>query len=249
VTDLTLLAAAQVLRALADPSHPDLAATLRAAAAAINKKKRHELRLWLEGGLFTRLLDILRGLPAQGLPPNLAAEVCAAAAACVCNVIHCIQSEDVALPPHVTAGSLQQEAGCMEVVAAVVHCGIVNIAAAGQLPAGRGPCVLFKTIIKDELRIPGDDEFRKESFDRLFNTPRTPCIQLLLAVTIEAFESNPPDPRLEAALRRLLDRGIFESMLQMALHAPMFSKPWPQHPCTTHPPGSRATWSRLTSCR
>jgi hypothetical protein len=231
---LTLLAPPQVLRTLADPNHPDLAPILRAAAAAITKKKRHELRLWLEGGLFTRLLDILRGLPAQGLPPNLAAEICAAAAAAVCNVLHCAQIEGVPLPPHVTKDSLAQEAGCVEVVAAVVHCGVVNAAAAGQLPPGRGPCMVYKTIIQEARRLPGDDEYRKESFSRVFNAPRTPCIELLLTATIDAADSGPPDPQFHASLRRLLDGAIFEHMLQIALHAPLLSKPWPQHPCTTH---------------
>jgi hypothetical protein len=232
---LTLLAPLQVLRALADPSHPDLAATLRAAAAAITKKKRHELRLWLEGGLFSHLLDILRGLPAQGLPPNLAAEACAAAAAAVCNVISCAHMEDVDLPPRVTVGSLAQEAACTKVAAAVVHCGVVNTAAAGQLPRGRKAYSLIEANIQSAARVPGDDEFRKESFSRLFNTPRTPCIQLLLTIT--------PDVRLEPALRRLLDGGIFESMLQMAIHAPLLSKPWPQHPCSPPWERQRHSWA------
>jgi hypothetical protein len=223
-TELTLLAPPQVLRALADPSHPDLAANLRAAAAAITRKKRHELRLWLEGGLFTHLLDILRGLPAQGLPPNQAADICAAAAACVCNVVHCSQIGDMALPPRVTPGSLLDEADCVELLASVVHCGVVNTAAAGQLPAGQEASMLFKDNILAARRAPGDDEFRKESFGRLFNTPRTPCIQLLLSVTGDAAACALPDPCMKPALRRLLDGRIFEHMLQMAIHAPLQSK-------------------------
>jgi hypothetical protein len=229
---------------LADPSHPDLAATLRAAAAAITKKKRHDLRLWLEGGLFTQLLDILRGLPAQGLPPNQAAEICAAAAACVCNVHDCARFGDVALPPHVTAGSMLDRVACMEVAMAVVHCGVVNTAAAGQLPPGREASIVLKSTIHETRRVPGDDEFRKESFSRLFNTPRTICIHLLVLATMgQAGAADLPDPRLEAALRRLLDGSIFEHMLQMAIHAPLQSKCSPQYPRTTHwSAAPRVTW-------
>jgi hypothetical protein len=222
---------------LADPSNPDLAATLRVAAAAITKKKRHQLPLWLEGGLFTRLLDILRGLPAQGLPPNLAAEICAAAATGVCNIISCAQLAGVALPHGVTPGTLLDEAGRVEVKAAVVHCGVVNTAAAGQLPPGREACLLDMANIPEAQPVPGYGELRKESFSRLFNTPRTPCIHLLLTTATQEAEGEQRDPRWTAALSRLLDQGILEHMLQMAIHAPLQSKrsSQSQHPHTMVP--------------
>jgi hypothetical protein len=218
----------QVLRALADPSSPDLAAALRAAAAAVSKTKRRDLRLWLEGGLFTHLLGILQALPTLGLSPSLAAELCAAAAAGVCNIIDCALIGDMTLPPGVTARSLMQQAARPDVTAAVVHSGVVHIAAAGQLPPGREPYLACKADVLAVPQRPGDEEFRGGSFSRLFNTPRTACLKLL-TMTVPTPEWSLADLDYCAALAPLLDGGVFEHILAMVVHAPLHSKHPPEH--------------------
>jgi hypothetical protein len=79
----------QVLEVLADHEAPNelLAAKLRFVAAAVARQQRQQFAEWLDGGLFTHLLDILRRLPDMALDDNEAAEVCAAAAAGIGNII------------------------------------------------------------------------------------------------------------------------------------------------------------------
>jgi hypothetical protein len=133
----------QVLDALADPNAPPelLAAKLRFVATAVTRQDNQEFAEWLGDGLFERLLDILRRLPDMALDDADAAEVCAAAAAGISNIIHEAHEfpvdpqllELAVIPP---ADSLRQSASCVEVLRSLVRYGLVNPAATQQLPPG-----------------------------------------------------------------------------------------------------------------
>jgi hypothetical protein len=132
----------QVLEVLADPNAPTqlLAAKLRFVAAAVGRQQRQEFAEWLDDGLFTHLLDLLRRLPDMGLDDDEAAEICAAAAAGVSNTIQhatvfsaAEQLQDFVPPPD----SLRKDATCVEVLRSLVRYGLVNPAATEQLPPGQ----------------------------------------------------------------------------------------------------------------
>jgi hypothetical protein len=212
-SQLNTIRGLQALNTLASPSHPDLATHLRVAAAATSFSKRQGLRLWLEGGLFTHLLDILRALPSLGLSPSLAAEVCAAAAAGVCNVIDVTREYEAALPAAATRSMLMQATQSVEVLSAVVLCGIVPPAAAEQLPPGHKIHLVCGTDAR------GSGGGAEASTARLLNTPRTSCTRFLQTTQVLQAAFDHPD-----VLLRLLDDCIFEHMLNMVIQAPLTSK-------------------------
>jgi hypothetical protein len=137
--DGPILALLQVLQALSNPRHPDLALHLRLAATAIRSHEPHsDIRQWLQGGLFTRLLSILRVLPSLGLSPTDAAAVCAGAAAGIANTL-LLSSWLTHVSQPATAASFEQmhlAAQCTDVLAALTRHGILNSAAAAELPLG-----------------------------------------------------------------------------------------------------------------
>jgi hypothetical protein len=128
-----------VLQVLADPGHPDLPAKLRLAASAVTIHKRGDLPLWLQGGLVTHLLNILRALPTIALDPAEAADICAAAAAVLFNVIRVARACG-AMPglqsstPH---KSIASQVASPAVLSAVVQYGMLGPAAQEPLPPGR----------------------------------------------------------------------------------------------------------------
>jgi hypothetical protein len=214
--------APQALRVLADPSHPELVTHLRAAAAAICHKKRHDLRLWLEGRLFTHLLGILTALPTLGLSPALAAETCATAAATLCRVLTLSTDADVALPPPLASAALLAAACQPEVFSALVRQGIVNPEATRQvLPPGheaRVPDVTPQGLHADS----GVDADTLESIRALLERPRGACLKL---AALLADARAAADPRLLASgirgeLAELVDRGVFDHILDLAIHQP-----------------------------
>jgi hypothetical protein len=128
--------AVQVLHVLSNPTHPDLQAKLCFASSCITADKRHNLPRWLQRGLFTHLLRILRALPTLHLSPKVAANTCAAAAAALCNVIRvALQSPTFNLTPAITVPSLLEEATSRDIVAAVVQFGMLGASALEPLPA------------------------------------------------------------------------------------------------------------------
>jgi hypothetical protein len=127
-----------VLQVLADPGHPDLPAKLRFAASAITIHKRRDLPLWLQGGLLTHLLDIQRSLPRMGLDPTEAADICAAAAVTLCNIIRVARCPDsVSAAGSTTKDSVVAQVACPEALATVVQYGMLGPAAQEPLPPGR----------------------------------------------------------------------------------------------------------------
>jgi hypothetical protein len=133
----------QVLEVLADPESPTslLAAKLRFVAATATRQWGEEFAAWLDDGLFKHLLDILRRLPDMGLDENEAAEVCAAAAAGISNIVLgatvFITSEQLQISFSPTSDSLRKDASCVKVLMSLVRYGLVNPAATQQLPLGR----------------------------------------------------------------------------------------------------------------
>ena len=128
-----------VLEVVADPSHPQLAAKLRIVAATAHRQNRPDFQAWMNAGVFSRLLGVLRALPTLGLDNFAAAHLCAAAAAAIGNIIQAAQALEgskPALPACMTAAMLRKEASCDDVLGSVVRYGLLNPAAAQQLPPG-----------------------------------------------------------------------------------------------------------------
>jgi hypothetical protein len=139
---LTPACVLQVLDVLANPNAPTqlLAAKLRFVAAAVTRQKRAEFAEWLDDGVFERLLDILRRLPDLGLSDNEAAEVCAAAAAGISNVIQGAavfrstdQLQASVIPPPDT---LRKAASCVHVLRALVRYGLEPCRVRSSCPLG-----------------------------------------------------------------------------------------------------------------
>ena len=220
----------QVLKALADPSHPDLAAHLRTAAASISLKKRHELPIWLEGGLLTRLLDILRALPTLNLSPPLAAEVCSAAAAAVCNILQLTEVSRLPLG-NFTHQGLMEAAQCPDMLSGLLQCGILNPAAGEQLPPGHEYYSMQWDHSGQLVRMSTTSS--TGTFDKLLATPATICI--LLAVDVTAHIATVRDglalpPGYKDVLVKLLDTTVLTRILSMANLMPKLSACTP----TTH---------------
>jgi hypothetical protein len=203
---------------LADPSHPELVTHLRAAAAAICHKKRHDLRLWLEGGLFTHLLGILTALPALGLSPTPAAKLCADASAVVCDIMELSTEADVVLPASLTFGALLTNLAQREVLSAVVDCGIAIPAAARQLPHGREARASGSAHRGPRpLDAAGVGAGAEEAVQALLEAPRTKCL-VLVASVMQVHGPSASAELYQGVLEKLVEPGIFEHLLDMAIH-------------------------------
>ena len=165
----------QVLQVLADPTHPDLAAKLRIAASVLNGSNfTQEVPHWVKGGVFSRLLSILRDLPA-GRSPEQAAELCAGAAACLCGVICAAlgTAEPAHLPHGVTAASLTAEACSPDVLLPLIHYGILDPAAAVQLAPGH-EITMLPLANNPTAIVKGDQQMSRQYW-----TPRHICAYVL----------------------------------------------------------------------
>jgi hypothetical protein len=117
----------QVLQVLNDPNSPTqlLAANLRVVAASVTIQKLREFVGWLGDGAVANLLDILRRLPDMGLSDNDAAEVCAAAAAGISNIIDgatmITAAEGLQTSVISTPATLRKGARCVDVLRSLVR--------------------------------------------------------------------------------------------------------------------------------
>jgi hypothetical protein len=208
----------QVLAVLADPGHPQLVAKLRFVAAAITPDKHLELRAWLDGGLLPLLLDILRALPLLGLSDRDAAEACAAAAAGVSNVLAVAYARTALTPkpdPVEQVDELRQQACSLDIFEALVTYGMLNPAAAEQLPPGReismivdygnGPAALYSAAYVSQL-------------SREFWTPWTICTFTLRERLLVG--KAPFTKAFARALTPLVTPSVFEQLLNLAIRHP-----------------------------
>jgi hypothetical protein len=132
------MAAPQVLQVLADPGHPDLPAKLRFAASAITAQKHRDLPLWLQGGLLTHLFNILTSLQRMGLDPAEAADICAATAATLCNIIRVARiCESELLSGSAAQTAIEAQVAAPDILSALVQHGMLGPAAQEPLPPGR----------------------------------------------------------------------------------------------------------------
>jgi hypothetical protein len=211
----------QVLKALSNPSHPDLASKLRFTAAAITERKQRDLRRWLEGGLTTHVLAILRSLPTLNLGPSEAAETCAACAAVLHNILQLLRPKDLgpgATPSRGPYPSLGNEASALEVLEAVVQFGMLPPAALEPLAPGR------LIHIESNLELTPATAPKAPS-ERPFWTPLRICSYLLaaaLSVDPEgcAGRFNSIAPRINPAVGQLVDARVFRHLLESALEVP-----------------------------
>jgi hypothetical protein len=120
----------QVLEALASPSSPAAAEHLRAGAQHL--VEGGDVARWLDAGLLPKLLAILRALPSPGRSPRQAAEVCAAAAAVISNLLD--RLEGLRQRSEVQDAVLADDEACC----ALVRWGMTTVEAAQELPPGQG---------------------------------------------------------------------------------------------------------------
>jgi hypothetical protein len=224
----------QVLDVLADPSHPQLASKLRYVAAAITRQKLGELRDWFADGLLTHLLDILRALPDLGLSDHQAAEVCAAAAAGVSNIIGTSYLLTAPRAAALNLDALHKEASCIQVLRALVRYGLANPAATEQLPPGHEIHV-EPTIgsVPAALQSPPTDATRAS---REFWTPWRVCMYTISERLVVA--NNALTDEMSAALTPAATPATFQRLLSSAIEHPagegaLLPRPLSRHNCLT----------------
>jgi hypothetical protein len=215
--DAICSACPQVLQVLSNPSHPDLPAKLHLAAAAITASNHNDLLLWLQGGLATHLLHILRSLPSLHLAPAEAACTCAATAAALCNVVHAAKSLGCELPAPMTLQALaSQLIRSKEILTAVVQSGMLGPAARQPLPAG---CEVHVQSARDNFALraaTGADAGGGPSGQ--FWTPLRICGYLLeMALQADADDDEECPAASCAVLAQLWDAEVVNSP---ALHRP-----------------------------
>jgi hypothetical protein len=188
--------AAQVLLVLSDPHDPELSAKLRFAAAAITVEKRHNLATWLQGGLFTHLLAILRALPTLYLSSREAAETCAATAAVLCNIIHVGMQHASSLPLSITASTMVSDLCALDVLGLIVEFGMLGPGALQPLQSGHN--VHLESVTED---IPCSTGPCSSGFW----TPLRVCCCLLDFAVLRESSVNPGGEYTPAVLTRVQD--------------------------------------------
>jgi hypothetical protein len=208
--------AVQVLQALSNPTYPRLEAMLRLTTITISAKQHcGDLSLWLEGGIFTHLLNIMRALPTLGLDPDLATYACTSAAAILCNIIHLTAQHEPDLPSPFTVDYLLAEAGSLDIVTALIKHGMLAPIAVRPLPAGRD------VHMED---VPGYIPYATvDAFSKDFWTPLRVCGHLLASVVFGSTTTTGASTRLQSVLRfkaatgALVGEVVFQHLLETSL--------------------------------
>jgi hypothetical protein len=210
----------QALQVLSNPSHPELPAKLRLAAAAITASNHNTLRIWLQGGLFTHLLRILRSLPALKLSPADATDVCAATTAVLVNIIFVARDHTSCLPGSATLEQITYNIASLDVLAAVVKHGMLGPAAVERLQPGRE---IHVEHIKDYRKFGTPSNGSWPQGPPQFWTPLRICGHLLVAIFMQDMVVNGATDFLEKISKTLLpaaNTGVFQHLLETALEDP-----------------------------
>jgi hypothetical protein len=159
-----------VAAALAQPSSPDVAKHLRAAAAAIGAER--DTSRWLDTDLVPNLLSILRSLPA-GRSAGAATTVCAAALAALANMFIGLYATPACEDRFAAMLAADPEA-CGAIVRWALNCPEATM----QLPAGQ------------EVNMPHDHaavpEAASKGSNHLFWTPFTCAISFVTMLALPA---------------------------------------------------------------
>jgi hypothetical protein len=210
----------QVLLALSNPGHPGLTTQLRVAAAAITARKHKDLGRWLEGGLITHVLAILRSLATLNLHPAEACDTCAACAAVICNILRLLHTSrcQVHVPPGFTPEALAEQVLSLDVLDAVVQFGMLPPAALEPLAPGRQ--IHFERTPPSTPE--GTSGLSNTPCYKDFWTPLRMCSHLLAGALLEdnevyAARFGGVAPRINSAVGRLVDTRVFRHLLETAL--------------------------------
>jgi hypothetical protein len=210
---------------LSNPSHPDLPAKLRLAAAAITASNHNTLRVWLQGGLFTHLLHILGSLPALKLSPADATDVCAATTAVLVNIIFVARDHVSCLPGSATLEQVTNAIGSLDVLAAVVKYGMMGPAAVERLQPGRE--IHVEHIKQWRTRgTPSNGSWPQGPTQ--FWTPLRICGHLLLAVSmqhmVDSWGMSNFYERISKTVLPAVNTDVFRHLLETVLEDPTGSE-------------------------
>jgi hypothetical protein len=220
-----------VLQVLADPAHPDLPAKLRVAASAITTHKHRDLPRWLQGGLLTHLLNILRAIPTSHLDPSEAADICAAAAAALCNIAFRARCGDPAHLGGTTKHQVAAQVASPDVLSAVVQYGMLGPAAQQPLLLGREVPHIERmpTYFTHGLGHVGAAASQAARRSKQLWTPLRLCgfliAEVMLLLNRHFREGAPAAVRgVDAVVGQLARVGVFRHLLLTALEYPAGGK-------------------------
>jgi hypothetical protein len=216
-----------VLQVLSDPGHPDLPAKLRFAASSLTARNCCDLPRWIQGGLLTHLLNILRALQTINLGSAEAADICAAAAVTLCNMLILARSTKSELAGSTTPDSIAAQVACPDVLAAVVQYGMLGLAAQEPLPPGRDvPHIEITATYTPAARALAPTAQAARRSKQLWTPLRLCGFLIVEALSDHSQSGSAASQEVKAVVGQLAQERVFHHLLLTALEDPGGTTVW-----------------------